>query len=117
MTIDIARTILIRNAKDLQDGSTIKEAIATLITEYQSMCAKLQALEQRNKMITAENNDLKQEMGSGRKKLTSMTTFECINYATDILDFIGKNLDDGGMETLLDIIASELHDRKNKDIK
>ena len=114
MTIDIARTVLIRNAEDLQDGSTIKEAISTVIKEYQSMRAKAEALEQRNKMIVAENNDLKQEMGSGRKRLTSMTTLECIDYATDIIDFIGKNLDDNGLETLLDIVASELHDRRNK---
>lgn len=111
MTYDVAPTVLMTYLQGRD--SNAKEAAAVIIKEAQNLKARNQALEQRNKMLMAQNADLKTELDECHtKNVARLSTIEALDYAADVVQFITKGMDANGVKTVVDLILAELHDRK-----
>ena len=111
MTYDVAPTVLMTylQGKDMK----AKEAAVVIIKEAQNLKARNEALEQRNKMLMAQNADLKAELDECHtKNVARLSTIEALDYAADVVQFITKGMDANGVKTVVDLIVAELHDRK-----
>ena len=111
MTYDVARTVLKNHVQDKEDN--VKTAAIIILTEIDNQKARNQALEQRNKMLMAQNADLKAELDECHtKNVARLSTIEALDYAADVVQFITKGMDANGVKTVIDLILAELHDRK-----
>ena len=111
MTYEIARTIVAKAATNMAENT--REASVLLLKEGQNMKARIEALEQRNKMLMEQNADLKAELDECHtKNVARLSTIEALDYAADVVQFITKGMDANGVKTVVDLILAELHDRK-----
>lgn len=111
MTYEVARTVLMNNVQG-KEGS-LKEAAITLVKEGQNMKARIEAMEQRNKMLMEQNAELRDEIEECHtKNVARLSTIEALDYAADVVQFITKGMDANGVKTVVDLILAELHDRK-----
>ena len=111
MTYDVARTVLMNHVQDKEDN--IKKATIVILTETDNRKVRIDALEQRNKMLMAQNADLRAELDECHtKNVARLSTIEALDYAADVVQFITKGMDANGVKTVVDIILAELHDRK-----
>ena len=111
MNYDVARTVLMNYMTGKEGGP--KEAAVIILKENQNLKARNEALEQRNKMLMAQNADLKAELDECHtKNVARLSTIEALDYAADVVQFITKGMDANGVKTVVDLILAELHDRK-----
>lgn len=111
MTYEVARTVLMNNVQGKEDN--IQKATIIILKETDNRKARIEALEQRNKMLMEENADLRAELDECHtKNVARLSTIEALDYAADVVQFITKGMDANGVKTVVDLILAELHDRK-----